>query len=645
MTDNVQHVSSRHAIDVLTKMTALLKEEIDEFYLLFIYELKDLHAMQLQQQVKHINDFYNIIFKDDFKAYIVTASLYNQNEELYAAILHQARKKTAFNFTRATILYCLEDDQHVDIDGQEFNALFQLVEQTIAEKLKLNADESWEALHRWCVHFIKEKVIEELIVQLGVNQLQSLSNEQFNQLFFKTCSYSFINSRAFLDQLKEAVVNVYGEESVQLLQEVKQIVHTYMSKQPAATPPQKDIFIPNFISVPNFIVYQIIREALYEKAFSLQAQRYPIHRFRKGKTIGTLEIIPPNGQYEVANTIAQTLSPLDVDVIDILFALYIYQAKQPGDVVEVSISDILKMRGLREKIGGQGRRGGFEKKQQAQIIQSLQTIQSLFVTIEQLPAYKQFAKAGSEGRLFRFQTAQGEPYEINEDVCTKKITFTVDALFEQYLNGAQRQLALLPSVALQYHTSRMAAEKQLTRYLSWRWRTQAFKGDYLQPNKVHTLLQSMGSKLHSQAPMRTRERLEKTLDTLAQDGIIADWHYFKWDEETAAAKGWAKYWLNASIIIEPSNSIKKHYAKIESTKKQPATQQKPDDVALIGKLIAARRHELQLTLLQLAEILNVTAPYISNIEKNKVKPSAKLRDKMIKWLEQTELQAKRKNAT
>lgn len=647
MVDRIQAVSNSTGVDLFSKMTALLTEHIDSFYVVFIYELKDLHATQLQQQVEHISEFYDIIFKTDFKAYIVTEKMYNENPELYAAILQQAREKTVFNFTRASICYCLERDMdHTQLlQGNDFTALFQLIEQTIFKKLKLNTNDTWQSIHRWYVTFIKQKVVEELILQMGMNQLKALSKEALNELFFQTCNYEFINGQAFVEQLKEEMLRSYSTYSVDMLQQMKALVSNFVNEQqsvhiPATQqhdPAYKGVFIPNFIFVPNLIIYQIIREAIYQRAFSVKDGQYPVYRFYKGKTVGTIEVIPPGEQsVERASAIVNSFSALDVDVLDILFALYIYQAKQPGDVVEVSVSDILKMRGLREKISGQGRRGGFEKKQRTQIVQALQAIQSLSINVEQMAAYNKEAFIQKPGRIFLFQTQHGEQYEVNEHMCMQTITFKVDHLFEGYLSGAKRQLALLPSVSLQYHTSRMAAEKQLTRYLSWRWRTLAFKGDYLQPNKVHTLLQAMGGKLQAQAPMRTRERLEKTLDTLAEDGIIAGWHYFKWDEDVSVVKGWAKYWLNASIIIEPSDSIKKHYAKIEQTKRQTTKTVKQYDTELAGEVVMARRRELKLTLLQLAEILNVTAPYISNIEKGKVKPSAKLRDKIAKWLHETE---------
>lgn len=93
--------------------------------------------------------------------------------------------------------------------------------------------------------------------------------------------------------------------------------------------------------------------------------------------------------------------------------------------------------------------------------------------------------------------------------------------------------------------------KNLIRYLSWRWRTQARKGDYLQPHKIRTLLEATGKEMNERTPSRTRDRLEQAFDTLLEDGVIAAWHYEKWDESIASTNGWSRIWENSTVLIEP----------------------------------------------------------------------------------------------
>lgn len=181
-----------------------------------------------------------------------------------------------------------------------------------------------------------------------------------------------------------------------------------------------------------------------------------------------------------AHTIVQQLSTIDVDVLDILCSLFLHRAKHPEEVIEIELADILSMRGLKAKLGGEGRRGGFEAKQKEQVIQALSNIQSLWLTIEKTVMYKnnQYGSSWCTRKDFLFKHKDGKEYVVNKENCSKTISFTVDKVFAKYLTSSQRQVALLPIKALRYHAYRNNCEKQLCRYLSWRWRTQAFKGDF-----------------------------------------------------------------------------------------------------------------------------------------------------------------------
>lgn len=642
--------------DLLSQMVSLFKEDINKFYTLFVYEIKNVNGLEIEKMLElDIEEFDSTAFIANFEAYVLTEESYRANIGLYATIRKQAREKVTMSFIRVAILYCLK--KYMDftelsmIDKVKIENLYEQVEAVMLGKVKLNYVSSWKEFNSWYRDCLKEKVIEELILTVGLNQLQQLSKEKLNELFIRTLNDDLINNKRFLNRMKNEIHLHYGEFGTLMLNEVSVLVKKHLQKRKVLDSTRnvvgkdfsKVTAVPNYISVVNFVVYQAIREAIYQKNFEIHPNNWPIYRFSKGKTVGTIEIIPVGLQtvetFKEAEDILQQFSTIDVDVLDILCALYIYQAQQPKGLVEVEISDILKMRGLREKLGGEGRRGGFEKKQKDQIIQALKNIQSLWVKIEQTTVYKQnkLTQTNMQGRIFSFKTCKGEEYIVNENTSSDKIMYTIDALFDQYSNVSQKQLALLPIACLQYHAYRMSAEKKLSRYLSWRWRTQAFKGNYLQPNKVRTILNAMGEKMNERAPMRTRERFEKALDTLAQDGIIAAWHYINWDEEVASVKGWKKYWLNTSIIIEPPDQVKEHYLSIEkNNRSEKVKAPNVKEEKSLGNLVLKRRKELNMTILQLAEILEISAPYVSNIEKNSIVPSTRLRNKIVKWLETSE---------
>jgi Helix-turn-helix domain len=175
-------------------------------------------------------------------------------------------------------------------------------------------------------------------------------------------------------------------------------------------------------------------------------------------------------------------------------------------------------------------------------------------------------------------------------------------------------------------------EKRLARYLSYQWRCKAHAGDLLQPFKVASLLAAAGATCNRRKPFLTRARLEKALDTLLQDQVIAAWQYDRWDETCTTRRGWADVWLRATILIEPPDVIQTHYQAI-------ARQIEPGRPALsipvtLGDRLRQRRQQLGLTLLQVAEQLGISPSYLHRLEQGRrgKRPAAPLQQRLDTWL-------------
>ena len=163
-----------------------------------------------------------------------------------------------------------------------------------------------------------------------------------------------------------------------------------------------------------------------------------------------------------------------------------------------------------------------------------------------------------------------------------------------------------------YDPYRQTWEKRLARYLSYQWRCRAHNGDYLQPFRVATLLDAAGAELDRRDPARTRARLEKALDTLLQDRVIAAWQYDRWEEHLVTRRGWAPHWLQTTILIEPPESIRGTYQRLarHETTAQPAL---PAPASLDERL-KRHRKALGLTQLQAAEQLGISPSYLNRLE-------------------------------
>lgn len=598
-------------------------------------------------------------------SYIIDEEEYARNKELYYKIRLQLRKRIIEKMAISINFYIvahstqgsnaiLNNDQLLENSIEETKAIIQ-------NETFIGKEDTWDNFYIWLQNQLKIFILEEMILLDGIRGIKELTIEELNVKFFELLRFNLATNKSFIRKFSHNVDHYLKEWQRRLINEINNNVSASLQlgsviEQPenggAGSDALQPKYISNYANVLNNVAYHVVREAIYKKKFVIGDEGiWPKYIFEKGNTSGNLQIIPFikenrnfNSAYEnmqqIASNLVRQMSIIDVDVLDILCHLYLQLAKNLDDIVEIELRDILTMRGLRPKLNGDGRRGGFETKQREQVIHSLKVIQSLWLTIDKTVMYKNNKPIQVEvqGRTFLFKNANGEEYEVNEETCGKSITFTVDKVFAKYLVSSKRQMALLPLKAMHYHPARFNLEKKLCRYLSWRWRTQAYKGDYQQLNKVNTLLEVCGHGLNNRLPIRTRERFEKALDKLVEDKIIADWYYINWDENRAEGKGWAKYWLNTSIVIDPSPEIKEHYRSIERVKKPAKSVAASKDMQsslqteLIQRMIRVRRNH-KLTLTNIAEEIEVSASYLNKIERGLVVGSSKIQKKIWEWLE------------
>ena len=234
------------------------------------------------------------------------------------------------------------------------------------------------------------------------------------------------------------------------------------------------------------------------------------------------------------------------------------------------VDEILAMRGLKPKRGGQGRRGGYEPEQRGEMIRALSHIQNLWINIAEVKVYEK-DRQGKRSKQPVLKTLQSRPFIITDrlgqirldgDMDVERFIFRPGKAFAAFLFGAGRQTGLLFQKALHYDPLRRKWEKRLTRYISWHWRAVARSGNFVQTYRVQTLLEAVGETVNERYPAKTRARLEKALDTLQADTVIAHWEYARWDEAITERRGWADEWLLATITIEAPDAIKEYYARL-----------------------------------------------------------------------------------
>jgi hypothetical protein len=424
-----------------------------------------------------------------------------------------------------------------------------------------------------------------------------------------------------------------------------------------ATPPGtrlEPLLREKHVTVLNAAHYQAVREALALNTFQrLDGIPWPTALLTAEVARGTAQLRPllldtqPHLSPEEREVWAERmwhqraeLSDLDADALDALSALWLYQAHTPQEDAVADVDELLAMRGLYTKRGGQGRRGGYEPEQRAAMLQALGHLQNLWLDMSALEIYD-VTRAGTRRQTPMRQTIQSRAFTITDlfgqtrldggfDV--QKFLFRPGTVFAHFLFGPGRQTALLSAQALRYDPYRQTWEKRLARYLSYQWRCKAQGNHYWQPFRVMTLLAAVGAELDTRKPSRTRERLEKTLDTLLQDRVIVAWQYERWDEAWTTRRGWAQHWLQATILIEPPEIIRGTYQRLERHETPPPKTRARLAAADLGEDLKRRRLALGLTQLQAAEQCRVHQATWSRLERGQVQCTPALLTRLTQWL-------------
>ena len=400
--------------------------------------------------------------------------------------------------------------------------------------------------------------------------------------------------------------------------------------------------------------YHALREALAHNTFQeVEGSPWPTATLSKGNALGHAELRPPHVDEktflspqeqkdwsEMMWRQREALSDLDADVLDALSAIWLKMAKSPKEDAITDIDSLLAMRNLKPKRNSTGHGLGYHPQQRADILQALSHIQNLWLNMTELEVYTP-AEPGRRAKRTK-HLVQSRAFVITDrmgqlrfDGCidVQQIVFRPGNVFGHYLFGPGRQTALLSAQALHYDPYHQDWEKRLTRYFCWQWKCQASTGCEASVYRAKTLLEATGCDPNIDKPARTRERLEKALETLLQDNIIAGWQYENWEEDSSRRRGWLEHWLQANILVQCPEAVKVHYKRLERSPK-PMPLNLPAISVLAQRIINMRRARC-LTQKEAAAELGVSQSYFSLLEREKVSSdqiSPKLRQEIDVWL-------------
>jgi DNA-binding XRE family transcriptional regulator len=541
-------------------------------------------------------------------------------------------------------------------------AAVEAVSTALAQELAASDDASgWRTMARRVAIDLAAGALETLAQERGERALAALPDAAFEALVLQAAVAP--DPTAFQDRVRQCLARLAQHIAVERAASIEA-----RGASPAelelllgfrdATPPGArlaPLLREQHVTILSAAHYQAVREVLALNTFQrLDGIPWPTALLTADVARGVAQLrpvlvdtqpdLPPEEREAWAQRMWQqreALSDLDADALDALSALWLYQARTPQEDAVADVDELLTLRGLHTKRGGQGRRGGYRPTQRTAMLQALAHVQNLWLEMSALEVYN-VTRTGTQRRMTARQTIQSRAFTITDlfgqvrldggfDV--HKFLFRPGTVFAHFLFGPGRQTALLAAQALRYDPYRQTWEKRLARYLSYQWRCKARAGHYWQPFRVATLLAAAGAMLDHRDPARTRTRLEKTLDTLLQDKVIAAWQYERWDEAWAARRGWAQHWLQATILIEPPEIIRTTYQRLERHETPPPKATvRLAAAADLGEHLKRRRLALGLTQIQAAEQCRVHQATWSRLERGQVRYTPALLTRLTQWL-------------
>ena len=533
----------------------------------------------------------------------------------------------------------------------------------------------WAGLAEWLWSHEAAWAVADMADQLGAARVRELAPEEYRRLratYIARIEPGILHARlghlllAYAQEFAKVVVELLNlpaadaEQRDSLLgrRAWAAITELLPPAQPSATPQRPAFLEDNHLRVMNADHYHALREALYLNTFArVEGQPWPTADLRPAGVPGQAILRPPAADSGMTVPIEQVehwaramwrqqkeLSDLDADALDALCAIWLYQARTAGDRAVADIDGLLAMRGIqpRQREYGGRKRIGYEKEQREEMMRAVAHIQNLWINVGE--AATQDDRPGAptravQSRAFVVTDRVGQVDPNGEMVDIERFVFRPGEVFAHYLMGPGSQTALLSARALKYDPYRQVSEKRLARFLSWQWRTSGTSDHQTRLYRVQTLLDAVGKSTDIRYPHRTRDRLEKALDTLKDDAVIAAWHYTGWDEDVATKRGWLGHWLAGTVLIEPPRVVQE--SRPPSTL-APVRSGRPGigqsiPVAELMARVRERRQELKLSQALVAAALGVTQSYFSKLERGAAgdkQISADLKQRLIAWLQE-----------
>ena len=141
---------------------------------------------------------------------------------------------------------------------------------------------------------------------------------------------------------------------------------------------------------------------------------------------------------------------------------------------------------------------------------------------------------------------------------------------DPFLKGPNRQIAWLLQQVLGYDPYHETWEKRLARYFTFHMRMNAAGGGTSIIREVGDLINELSLPVDYRNPEKTKQRLERAMKRLVDDGQIDEWDYLE-DIAQLPPRKWIEIWLTYSIQAHAAPITTKLPAQERKLLQEPAS--------------------------------------------------------------------------
>lgn len=328
----------------------------------------------------------------------------------------------------------------------------------------------------------------------------------------------------------------------------------------------------------SYALVRAIHDATSGQGWAEGTEGYPTHTTSTSRGRGAVHVSlrAPSGRLGTPADVlpalweqVRTLDDLTSDALLVCLAHWASRSDGPETPVWITAEAILDARGIQRKRynnePGNWRHGHRteDRMDAGRALAQLENIWVRLVDVEVIPKGKgrqrSQAITGNSRALAMLDTV------TQEDIDGRPIFLGARVMpgqwAQRFWDLGLRWRGLLAQKALEYDPYRERVEKRLGKYFAFFFRWNAGGRTDAMLLNVSTLLTESGLEADRRNPQRTRDRLERGLNKLRDDRVIADWAYRR-DLGDLPPRGWLDGWMGMGVEITPPTELREQYGRL-----------------------------------------------------------------------------------